>query len=473
MMRRTLTRVDTSRARSLIPRARHLCSSNRLQNKKLSDAPDAGSSSIKEDDNDVFIARWGKALSIQQTDKPDSVLARVSERFALPQLLHTYSKNTLTHGEQFLKGDDEYALFAPGVWHAPLKWRPIPGPDTVSLSRATLSTTEAGTAMLRGLYGGSRGEFALLAGSSANLEDSPVGAGACGVASLGHWPVPLDQHHWLELRVRTGNRAFELILQADGNWEGSTRIWRASIPEYEVFERMQGREPKKPKEASSASSAGGGGGGGGSGGGGGVGRGAYGVLSVAADASDAEIRESYRELVMACHPDRPGGGDIERFKAVSRAYALLGDPEKRARYDEVGAELDDGEDDDAGLDDLGPWRQIKVPFTAFKDRSFFERADAVSAVYVLLAGETPGSFALEIGEIKAGRCENAHLTGANYWNLRSACEQGHCECGFYNGMRAEAFDGPIKAGPNGRLRRGALEWGHAEHHLAPGEIPTW
>ena len=65
--------------------------------------------------------------------------------------------------------------------------------------------------MLRGLYGGSRGEFALLAGSSANLEDSPVGAGACGVASLGHWPVPLDQHHWLELRVRTGNRAFELI----------------------------------------------------------------------------------------------------------------------------------------------------------------------------------------------------------------------------------------------------------------------
>ena len=94
-------------------------------------------------------------------------------------------------------------------------------------------------------------------------------------------------------------------------------------------------------------------------------------------------------------------------------------------------------------------------------------------MYVLLAGETPGSFALEIGEIKAGRCENAHLTGANYWNLRSACEQGHCECGFYNGMRAEAFDGPIKAGPNGRLRRGALEWGHAEHHLAPGEIPTW
>ena len=82
---------------------------------KLSDAPDAGSSSIKEDDNDVFIARWGKALSIQQTDKPDSVIARVSERFALPQLLHTYSKNTLTHGEQFLKGDDEYALGA-GVW---------------------------------------------------------------------------------------------------------------------------------------------------------------------------------------------------------------------------------------------------------------------------------------------------------------------------------------------------------------------
>ena len=424
-----------------------------------------------------LIARTGKALASASKTKPDSFLARVSDRLALPQLFHMYSKNMLTHGVDFLRGDDELPLFAPGVWHAPLKWRPIPGAETVSLSRAKLSTTETGTAMLRGMYGGSRGELALLAGRSDELEDSPVGAGACGVASLGHWPIPLDQHHWLELRLRTGGRAFELILQAEGSWEGSTRIWRAPIPEADELDEMQGREPRGGTAQSSAGSGSGGGSGGGSGSGsgdsgGGLGRGAYGVLNVAADASDAEIRESYRQLVMRVHPDRPGGGDEERFKAVSRAYALLGDPQRRARYDDVGAELGDEEDDEAGLDDLGPWRQIKVPFTAFRDRTFFDRAEHVSAVYVLLAGETPGAFALEIGEIKAGRCEKAQLTAAGFYGHNS-CEQGHCECGFYNGMRAEAFDGPIRAGPDGRLRKGALEFGYAEHHRAPGEVETW
>ena len=46
----------------------------------------------------------------------------------------------------------------------------------------------------------------------------------------------------------------------------------------------------------------------------------------------------------------------------------------------------------------------------------------------------------------------------------AACEQGFCECGFYNGMRAEAFDGPIKP-VKGKLRKDALKWGYAEHHI--------
>ena len=148
------------------------------------------------------------------------------------------------------------------------------------------------------------------------------------------------------------------------------------------------------------------------------------------------------------------------------------DAERRARYDEVGADLGEGEDDEMGLDDLGPWREIKVPFTAFRDRTFYDRADQVSVVYLLLAGEEPGPFALEIGEIKAGRCEKAQLTAAGFWG-HASCEQGHCECGFYNGLRAEAFDGPIRAGAKGRLRSGALEWGYAEHHFAEGEMQNW
>jgi hypothetical protein len=396
------------------------------------------------------VVRAAKALQRAAASNPDSFVARVSDRLALPQLVERYRKNFLTHGEAFLKGDDELPLFAPGVWHAPLKWRPIPGPSTASLSRATLATTDSGTAMLRGLFGGNRGEVALLSGGGKVPEASPVGAGACGVASHGHWSLDLAQHHWLEMRLRTGGRAFEVVLQVDGEWEHSTKIWRAAIP------RATGDSGGSGGSAAAAAG----------GGGGRAGRGAYGVLGVEPDASDAHIRESYRSLVLELHPDV--GGDAERFKAVSRAYALLSDPEKRARYDEVGAE-GDGDGDDGDLDDLGPWRELKVPFTAFRDRSFYHHHEHVAALYILLAEDTPGPFALEIGEIKAGRCEKAQLDGAGFAGHIS-CEQGHCECGYYNGLRAEAFEGPVPLQANGRIRPGALEWGHAEHHLRPGEF---
>jgi len=61
----------------------------------------------------------------------------------------------------------------------------------------------------------------------------------------------------------------------------------------------------------------------------------YELLGVARTATDAEIRASYRKLAKLHHPDlNPGKKDAEeRFKAISAAYALLSDPEKRARFD--------------------------------------------------------------------------------------------------------------------------------------------
>ena len=405
-----------------------------------------------------IINRMSDALE-RATSQEKTIAKSLSDRFAIPQLWHLASQNFLTHGLDYLTGPDELPLFSPNLWHAPLKWRPIPGPNTMSLSKATLTTTSMGTAMLRGNFGGNSGEVSLLTGlSETELESSPVGAGACGVGSTGHWKIDLAQHHWLELKVRTGGRAFELVVESDGFYEGSERIWRAPIPAVMEYSSVEGYGGSCDAGAGMA-----------------VTRaprhGAYGVLNVDAEASDADIRDSYRELVMQHHPDREGG-DEEKFKAISKAYALVGDPASRARYDEFGAELDEGEDADADLDDLGPWRYIKVPFTAFKDRSFFHFNEKVSTVYVILAGDTeePGPFALEIGEIKGGRCRFANLDGAGTDGFVS-CEQGHCECGYYNGLRCEAFDGPIdiqKAG--GRLPRGPVEWGHAEHHLRKGEF---
>jgi hypothetical protein len=415
------------------------------------------------------IARRAAEALKKAASKPDSLAQRISDRFAVPQLYHYFRNNALTHPdgiEQFLVGDDELPLFVPGVWHAPLKWRPIPGPNTRSLSRATLVSTEAGTALLRGVYGGARGELSLLSGESSETEKSPVGAGACGLASTGHWDIDLAQHHWVELKLRTDERPYELVLQSDGAWEGSERIWRADIPL---------GLPRQPR----ASAHGGGG--------------AYGLLGIERNASTDEVRGAYRALAKELHPDRPGG-DAEAFKALSKAYAsaatrhflrlraeltpgsvrvryaVLSDEERRARYDEVGPE----DEDEAELEDLGEWRSIKVPFTAFRDRSFYDRFDQLSTVYVLLQGESPGPFAFELGEVKGGRCPKGHSDGAGQFGFAS-CEQGHCECGYYNGLRVEAFDGPLtdEDRVDGVIREGALEWGHAEHHLKEGEFRSW
>ncbi len=64
----------------------------------------------------------------------------------------------------------------------------------------------------------------------------------------------------------------------------------------------------------------------------------YELLEVERTADAAKIKSSYRRLAMDCHPDRHGGcTDKEaRFKAISQAYDVLKDPQKRAAYDRFG-----------------------------------------------------------------------------------------------------------------------------------------
>ena len=61
----------------------------------------------------------------------------------------------------------------------------------------------------------------------------------------------------------------------------------------------------------------------------------YSVLGVKKDASVEEIQKAYRRLAKKLHPDlNPGNKQAEeKFKSVTAAYDLLGDPAKRARYD--------------------------------------------------------------------------------------------------------------------------------------------
>ena len=61
----------------------------------------------------------------------------------------------------------------------------------------------------------------------------------------------------------------------------------------------------------------------------------YGLLGVSKDASQEDIQKAYRKLAKKLHPDlNPGNKTAEeKFKQVTAAYDLLGDPEKRGRFD--------------------------------------------------------------------------------------------------------------------------------------------
>ncbi len=66
----------------------------------------------------------------------------------------------------------------------------------------------------------------------------------------------------------------------------------------------------------------------------------YNILNIPRDASEEDIKKSFRVLAHRFHPDK-NPGDIEseeNFKNISKAYEVLGDPQKKAIYDRTGSD---------------------------------------------------------------------------------------------------------------------------------------
>lgn len=85
----------------------------------------------------------------------------------------------------------------------------------------------------------------------------------------------------------------------------------------------------------------------------------YELLECERGADDAVLKTSYRRLAMKFHPDRNAGcKDSEaRFKAVSEAYEVLKDPQKRAAYDRYGHAAFQG-NGGGGAQDFGGFSDI-------------------------------------------------------------------------------------------------------------------
>ncbi len=70
----------------------------------------------------------------------------------------------------------------------------------------------------------------------------------------------------------------------------------------------------------------------------------YAILGVPRDASDEEIKKAFRKLARQYHPDVARDKKLaeEKFKEINEAYEVLGDPDKRRKYDALGAQWRSG-----------------------------------------------------------------------------------------------------------------------------------
>lgn len=81
----------------------------------------------------------------------------------------------------------------------------------------------------------------------------------------------------------------------------------------------------------------------------------YSVLGVAKSASDAEIKKAFRALAKKHHPDTKGGDPAaaKKFQEISGAYDILGDKEKRAKFDRGEIDANGNPRFDAGAQGFG------------------------------------------------------------------------------------------------------------------------
>ncbi len=86
----------------------------------------------------------------------------------------------------------------------------------------------------------------------------------------------------------------------------------------------------------------------------------YEVLGVKRDVTEDQIRQAYRKLARKHHPDVNPGDKVaeDRFKEINEANEVLSDPEKRKRYDQLGANWKNG----AEFTPPPGWGRVDVQF---------------------------------------------------------------------------------------------------------------
>jgi DnaJ-class molecular chaperone len=131
----------------------------------------------------------------------------------------------------------------------------------------------------------------------------------------------------------------------------------------------------------------------------------YKVLGVGRDATQAEVKRAFRKLARENHPDlKPGDGAAERrFKEVNEANEVLSDPDKRKRYDQLGANWA-AYSGSTGAGDSDPFG-AGGPFAGYAP------ADGSNVRYEFRSGGDAGGFSDFFRTFFSGAAAGAQTTG--------------------------------------------------------------